>query len=244
MKYEHSFKKNLKKFEYPKSYIIAIIMFVLIGIMEFVFYVPFIVEKIFYVISDIDKLSRMWSFIGTILSIIIIYIYILSKIYLLFNINDYTKSVNMIKTYINDKNDDLKTVEAMFIGEQGNVIVETKEGIPKNNNDFLIEKNRYNQYSNIEYYTSSKDYSVIPTMGIFIIPMVLVVVGMIILYINLISGNHYLSFIIPLSLLSALTICEAIYYVKKAKKEKCENGEAITNDLKQFINKNSKDREL
>lgn len=123
LKYEHSFKKNLKKFEYPKSYIIAIIMFVLIGIMEFVFYVPFIVEKIFYVISDIDKFSKMWSFIGTILSIIIIYIYILSKIYLLFNINDYTKSVNMIETYINDKNDDLKTVEAMFIGEQGNVIV-------------------------------------------------------------------------------------------------------------------------
>lgn len=84
----------------------------------------------------------------------------------------------------------------------------------------------------------------IPTMGIFIIPMFLVVVGMIILYINLISKNHYLSFIIPLSVLSAITIWEAKCYVKKAKKEKCENGEAITNDLKQFINENSKDREL
>lgn len=240
LKYEHSFKKNLKKFEYPMTYLFEVAFFILLGIAELLIYIPYFNEYVIKIIPNVNKMSELKTFIGVIISIVGVYIYILSKIYLLMNVNEYVKNENMIRTYINDEKNGLKVVESLFIDDKGKVIVERKDKSTDNQNnksdkEFLIERNYYNQYDEIEYYTSSKQMLKSPSGLLMLLPFFHALASLIIFYYSVLEEKGYLSFNIDIFILIIITFLIAKFYSKKSKKIKQKNEEKIIDEAEQFI---------
>ncbi|WP_145464250.1 hypothetical protein [Staphylococcus hominis] len=259
LRYEHSFKKNLKKFEYPMTYLLEVAFFILIGIAELLIYVPYFDEHIIKVISDIKKMAKLEYFLGVIVSIVIIYIYILSKFKLFIDVNEYVKNANMIRTYINDEKNGLKLVESLFIDDKGKVIVERKDkNIDKKNSGnkerFLIEKNYYNQYDNIEYYTSSKQTAVSPSFILILYPFINIILSGILFYFTIIKSKayylfnikiylaYYMNFIFGMILLIVLNFLISLYWARKSKEIKQKNENLIINEVENFIKHTNKDK--
>lgn len=248
LKYEHFFKKNLKKFNYPMTYIFEVACFILLGIVELLFYIPYFNKYIIKILPNADEMSHFPTFIGVIISIVGVYIYILLKIYLLMNVNEYVKNENMIRTYINDEKNGLKVVESLFIDDKGKVIVERKDKSTDNQNnesdkEFLIERNYYNQYDEIEYYTSSKQNLKSPSGLLMLFPFFLVLVSLGMFYYSVWKEKGYLPFNIGIFILIIITFFIANFYSRKSKKVKQKNEKKIINEAEQFI-KHSSDVKL
>ncbi|WP_145417874.1 hypothetical protein [Staphylococcus hominis] len=238
----------MKKFEYPMTYLVEVAFFILLGIAELLFYIPYFNEYIIKIIPNVNKMSELKTFIGVIISIVVVYIYILSKIYLLMNINEYVKNENMIRTYINDEKNGLKVVESLFIDDKGKVIVERKDKSTDNQNnesdkEFLIERNYYNQYDEIEYYTSSKQKLKSPSGLLMLLPFFLVLVNFGIFYSSVLKEKGYLPFNIGIFILIITTFFIANFYSRKSKEVKQKNERKIINEAEQFI-KHSSDVKL